>query len=117
MPPDLFLIRLLGAPATRAVLDGGYAARAASLAAALSQVIARGDGGDAHRPLDLCTRDARTLRVRFFGSGLVALCTAAKAARGVQVSGGGSGGTHGVFILFRLVRSASRPSASAATSN
>src|SRR5437763_13457277 len=96
MPPPraLFLMLLFRLPAARAVLNRRHTARAC--------VLCRRQSGDAHRVLDARTLDPRSCRLvlvlRGFGLFLVllALLAPAQAARGVEVSSGSSGGTHGV---------------------
>src|SRR3954464_9191798 len=99
IPPLRLFLMLLGLPAPRAVLDRGGAARSGSLA----KVVARGKRGHAHRLFDARPLDPRLGAPRLLrGFGmlgvLLALALAAQAARGVKISSGGSGSTHGVLI-------------------
>src|SRR3954470_24018042 len=100
MPPwrpawraGLFAI-LLGLPAPGAVLDGPRLAR--------TRVVGRGHGGNADRLLDPRSLDRRP-RLLLAGGvsvfGLLALLAPTQAARGVEVSGGGSSSTHVFFFL------------------
>src|SRR6185436_10998715 len=100
MPPPLakcgrlFAMRF-GLPAPRAVLDG----RRLTRSACRPRVLRRGHGSDADRLLDARPRLRLVLGFRLLGF-LLTLLTPAQAARGIKVSGGGSGGTHGFFFPF-----------------
>src|SRR5690348_12549129 len=93
---------LSGTPAARAVFDARR-----SLRALRWRIFAGRDRGHAHR---LARRRVLLLgrvgaRLRLLAALLLARATAAQAARGIEVSGGSGGGTHGLGISPCMVQS------------